>query len=65
MADLLSVDRTPIDESLESLAQNRVERLLDVEVQDAVCKSKGNTVFEALYRSCFTGFPFNKVWSKG
>ena len=59
MADLFSVDRTPIDESLESLAQNRVERLLDVEVQDAVRKSKGNAVFEALNWCCLAGFPFD------
>ncbi len=48
VTDLLCVDGTAIDESLEGLSKNRVEGFFNIKIKDAVGKGKSNAVLESL-----------------
>jgi hypothetical protein len=64
MADLLSVDWTPINETLVSFSENRIERFLYIEVENAVSKSEGYALLKAFQRGCFTSLPLYNIRSK-
>lgn len=48
MTDLLTINWTAIYESLECFSKNRIEGFLDVEIKDAISKSEGYALLEAL-----------------
>ncbi len=55
MADLLGIDWTPINESLEGFSQDGVESFVNIEIKHTVCKSKSNAILESLNRVlCFS-----------
>ncbi len=61
MTHLLCVDWAPVDHSLVCLAQDRVERLLDVEVHKRIAQSETYGQFHTLERVLSVGGLFKKV----
>lgn len=49
MADLLRINGTPINKTLEGLSKNRVEGLIDIEVQYTIRKRKCHAILEPLH----------------
>lgn len=51
VADLFSIDRTAIDETLESFSQNGIKGLIDIEVEYTGSEGKGHTSLKPPYSS--------------
>jgi hypothetical protein len=49
VANLFGVDGTAIEKTLESLSKDGIEGFINIKVENTVSKSKGDTVFKAVY----------------
>lgn len=47
MADLFAINRTAMNEALKSLAKNRIESFINIEIQYTIGKCKCNTIFKS------------------
>jgi len=50
MTYLFAIDRAAIDQTLISLAENRVESLVNIKIKYGIGKSESNAIFKPLKR---------------